>query len=432
MGSADAQGISRRQAWLAVCVAALGYFVDIYDLVLFAVLRKASLQGLGFDTPADLEREGAMLFTAQMSGMLIGGFAWGMLGDRRGRLSVLFGSIALYSLANLGNAYVEDTTTYAVMRFLAGVGLAGELGAGITLVCEQLPTRLRGYGTMIVAGVGLCGAVVAGLVGTTWGAWLAESLGSTMAPWRMAYIIGGVMGLALLCLRIGVAESAMFARARLKAAGANQSRGSLLQLFWPPRRALRYLCVLLIAVPIWFIGGLVFLFAPELGNSLGLVGDATPSGATAVVAGYTGAVVGDILSGMLSQLVQSRKWAIGVFLTGIALTVALLLTIGGRSTQTFYTCVFLTGLATGYWAMFVTVASESFGTNLRATATTAAPNLVRGAAVPIVFVWQWLRTDGLDAATAAAIVGAVCIALAYAALWALPETFGRDLEFEER
>jgi hypothetical protein len=247
----------------------------------------------------------------------------------------------------------------------------------------------------------------------------------------MAYIIGGVMGLALLCLRIGVAESGMFARARSRASNAQARRGSLLLLFWPPRRAARYLCVLLIAVPIWFIGGLVFLFAPELGNALGLTGDATPSGATAVVAGYSGAVAGDILNGVLSQVLRSRKWAVGIFLAGIAVTVALLLTIGGRSTQTFYVCVFLTGLATGYWAMFVTIASESFGTNLRATATTAAPNLVRGAAVPIVFVWQWLRTDGYSATAAAALVGAVCMTLACAALWALPETFGRDLEFEE-
>lgn len=441
-----------RHAWLAVVLAATGYFVDIYDLVLFGVVRRESLESLGIGGEplptsgalgslalqwdimrgaaiGNLEQCGAVLFSAQMLGLLVGGFLWGALGDRRGRLSVLVGSILLYSAANIGNAFVDSIPMYALFRLLAGIGLAGELGAGITLVSEQLPPRIRGYGTTIVATVGLAGAVAAGLVGDRLGRDVSLWLGGPLQPWQVAYLIGGAMGLGLLALRIGVVESGIYAQARKE---SNAPLGAVRMLFWPPERAVRYLAVLAIGVPIWFVGGILFIFAPEIGQALGLHGGATPRAGTAVVAGYGGAVIGDCLSGLLSQVLRSRRRVVVLFLIGIAAGTVATFALGGRSTTLFYACVFVTGLATGYWAIFITIASESFGTNLRATATTTAPNLVRGSAVLITQAWQGLGSLGVGSATAALCVGAVCIGGAFLALTRVPETFARDLRFEER
>ncbi len=441
-----------RHAWLAVVFAATGYFVDIYDLVLFGVVRRESLEALGVGAaPAatsgpfgalalqwdivtgaaagNLEQCGAALFSAQMLGLLLGGFLWGILGDRRGRLSVLLGSILLYSLANVGNAFVTGVPMYAVCRLVAGIGLAGELGAGITLVSEQLPPRVRGYGTMIVATVGLAGAVAAGLVGDRLGREVSLWLGGPLQPWQVAYLIGGGMGLGLLAMRMGVVESGLYASTR---ATSDAPLGSVRMLFWPPARAARYLAVLAIGVPIWFVGGILFVFAPEIGLALGLHGEATPRAGTAVVLGYGGAVIGDCVSGLLSQGLQSRRRVVGLFLGGIAAGTLFTFAFGGRSTGLFYAGVFVTGLATGYWAIFITIASECFGTNLRATATTTAPNLVRGSAVLVTQAWQALGGLGISSAAAALAVGALCIGGAFLALARVPETFARDLRFEER
>src|SRR4051812_13412681 len=183
-----------------IIVAALGYFVDIYDLVLFSVERKDSLMSLlgNEATPENLKNIGMALLNWQMGGMLVGGLFWGMLGDKKGRLSVLFGSIIMYSLANILNGMVTNTNMYALLRFVSGFGLAGELGAGITLVSESMSKERRGIGTMIVATVGVFGAVVAGF------------MGDVIHSWRWSFYIGGGMGLVLLILRIGVYESGMF------------------------------------------------------------------------------------------------------------------------------------------------------------------------------------------------------------------------------
>src|SRR5882762_615963 len=111
-----------------VIVAALGYFVDIYDLLLFSIVRRPSLSALGVPDE-ELFGQGEFLLQVQMGGLLLGGLIWGIMGDKRGRLSVLFGSILMYSLANIGNGFVTNVTQYAALRFIAGLGLAGELGA---------------------------------------------------------------------------------------------------------------------------------------------------------------------------------------------------------------------------------------------------------------------------------------------------------------
>jgi MFS transporter, putative metabolite:H+ symporter len=406
---------------LAVLVAALGYFVDIYDLILFSVVRVKSLQGLGVEGPALLEH-GLFILNMQMLGMLVGGIVWGILGDRRGRLSVLFGSIILYSLANLANGIPDrlaDLTggrmnaiqMYALVRFVAGVGLAGELGAGITLVSESMRKETRGFGTTIVATVGICGGLVAVFVGKT-------------ADWRVAYFIGGGMGLALLILRLGVMESGLFQNLRT----TGVSRGNFLHLFRTRARSLRYLSVILVGLPIWYVVGILITFAPELGRALGMT--RAPTGPDAVVSVYSGLVLGDLTSGLLSQVLRTRKKVLGGFILLTALFVALYFTVAPRSLSLFYgVCVGL-GLAIGYWAVFVSMASEQFGTNLRATVTTTAPNFVRGALVPVTFAFEATRPH-LGVTGAALAVGIATLVLALVALAALPETFGRDLDFVE-
>ena len=399
-----------RRPHVPILVAALGYFVDIYDLILFSIVRIPSLTDLGLSGDALLE-SGVLLLNMQMAGMLVGGIAWGVMGDRRGRLSVLFGSIVLYSLANIANAFVQDVPSYAVLRFVAGVGLAGELGAGITLVSEILPRDIRGYGTTIVASVGVMGAVVAVLVGDAF-------------SWRTAYIVGGVMGLALLVLRIGVFESGLFEG--VKRIGV--SRGNFFALFTRPARARRYLSVVLVGLPIWYVVGVLITFAPELGAAVGVT--PAPRAARAVLFAYLGLTLGDLASGLISQWMRSRKRALGLFLGMTTASILLYFAPVPKSLPVFYAICFGLGVSIGYWAVFVTVASEQFGTNLRATATTTAPNFVRGAVVPVTLLFQALRTP-LGLPTSGLVVGLLTLSIAAVALSGLEETFGRDLDFVE-
>jgi predicted MFS family arabinose efflux permease len=394
-----------------VVVAALGYFVDIYDLILFSIVRVASLQSLGVP-PAELLEKGVLLINMQMGGMLVGGVLWGVLGDRRGRLSVLFGSIALYSLANLANGFVQTVPLYAALRFIAGVGLAGELGAGITLVSESLGRHERGWGTAIVAAIGTAGAVVGSLVGAQFG-------------WRVAYVVGGCLGLALLLLRVGVVESGLFARLKNDDAIA---RGSFFSLFTSRARLTRYLSIILVGVPIWFSVGILITFSPELGKALGL--SPAPEAGRAVLWMYAGLTVGDFGSGVLSQLLQKRKLVVRLSLAATGLSYLAYFTVAGTSLTAFYAVCFVLGLSNGYWAMFVTIASEQFGTNLRATATTTVPNFVRGAVVPLTITFGALKPS-LGPLGAAGLVGGVMLAVAFVAVFGLEETFGKDLDHLE-
>ncbi|MFM9171022.1 MAG: MFS transporter [Phycisphaerales bacterium] len=400
-----------RRTVLAVAVAALGYFVDLFDLVLFAILRIPSLQAIGITDPEQLTRVGKRLLDIQLTGMLLGGIAFGMLGDRMGRLKTLFGSILLYSVANILNAFVTDVWQYEVLRFVAGFGLAGELGAGITLVAELLPTARRGIGTTIVATIGLMGAVAAGIAG----AWL---------PWNVCYLLGGVMGLLLLAMRVGVAESGLFEGA--KAAAVH--RGNPLQLLWPPRRFARFALVVLSAMPSWFVGGVMFVFAPEIGRAMGIAEPIEP--ARVIFWAYLGVVLGDVASGTVSQLVQSRTRTIIGFLALLAAAIALFFQVAPRGPTAFYLMMSVVGAATGYWAIFVTTSSEQFGTNLRATAATSAPNFVRAMAVPITSIWLAMK-PGMGAVEATWTLGICCVAVGILAALALDETFHRDLDYLE-
>lgn len=402
---------SRRNVIAAVLLAALGYFVDIYDLILFSIVRVASLKDLGV-SPDKLLDTGLVLLNAQMIGMLLGGLLWGMLGDKKGRLSVLFGSIAMYSVANIANGFVHSIPAYAVLRFIAGVGLAGELGAGITLVCELMPKETRGYGTMIVAGVGIAGGVVAGLVGDFFG-------------WRNAYFVGGAMGVALLMLRFGVYESGIFDKV-LKAKDVR--RGDFFMLFSSAATVRKYLSCILLGVPIWFVIGILVTFAPEFGKALGM--PVLPAASRAVMWLYAGCALGDFASGGLSQVLRSRRKAALIFVVATAVSCVVYLNLRGASVGAFYATCFALGFFSGYWAIFVTIASEQFGTNIRATATTTVPNFVRGSFVPVAYLFKLLKPEtGILAA--ASITGALCFAFALVSLSVLHESFGKDLDYLE-
>lgn len=401
----------RKLVSVPVVVAALGYFVDIYDLLLFSIVRRPSLIQLG--VPADqLFDQGEFLLRMQMTGLLVGGIIWGIMGDKRGRLSVLFGSILLYSLANIANGFVVTVDQYALLRFIAGIGLAGELGAGITLVAEVLPTHLRGYGTTLVATVGLLGAVLANFVAKEF-------------DWQIAYFIGGGLGLALLIARVSVFESGIF----LKVKEQHVQRGNFLKLFTSKDRFVRFMSCILIGLPIWYTIGILITFSPEFAAALGFP-DPIVAG-DAVMFSYLGLAAGDMSSGLFSQWVRSRRKVVFVFILITFGFVCLYLYPPLTTTRFFYIACFCLGFGVGYWALFVTIAAEQFGTNLRSTVATTVPNFIRGTVVPITIAFKLVR-DTWGIVTGAMIVGVVTIVIALLALRSLKETFGNDLNFVEK
>ncbi len=401
---------SRQLLSIPVIVAALGYFVDIYDLLLFSIVRIPSLKALGVADAALME-EGIYLINMQMAGMLLGGVLWGVIGDKKGRLSVLFGSILLYSVANIINGFVTTVDQYALLRFIAGIGLAGELGAGITLVAEILPKEIRGYGTAIVASVGVLGAVLAYFI-------------ADLFDWKIAYFIGGGLGLALLVLRFNVFESGIFKEAKQE----KKQRGNFFSLFTSRQIFFKYLRCIMIGLPIWFVIGILITFSPEFGAAIGLT---TPVQAgKAVMFCYIGLSLGDMSSGLLSQYLKSRKRTVFVFvmLTCIAMGIYLLQRSPGLTV--FYALCLLLGYAIGYWALFVTIAAEQFGTNMRATVATTVPNFVRGSVNVFTPAFLFLK-DYTGITGAAGIVGITTIMLALVAVWKMEETFFKELNYTE-
>jgi len=401
----------------AVIVGALGYFVDVYDLILFSILRIPSLKDLGFSGDL-LVSHGILLLNLQMLGMLAGGIFFGILGDRIGRVALLFGSILLYSVANIANGFVHSIETYAVWRFIAGFGLAGELGGGITLVTEILPKELRAYGTTIVSTVGVFGAVIGGLV-------------AQKVEWRTSYFIGGGLGVILLFMRLSVAESGMFKQLRAKKSGV--SRGNFLMLFTNASRFMKYVRCILVGLPLWCIVGILISFSPEISKALNIQGEVKVAQAIAFT--YLGITFGGYASGHLSQTLRSRRKVLFGFLIFTAVLAAAYFLSAGLSNGTFYLIILLIGFGVGYWTIFVTVAAEQFGTNIRATVATTVPNFVRGATVPLTLAFNHLKQQfgnsksGIIAS--AAIVTFTCIIIALWAVRGLEETHGKNLDYLE-
>ncbi len=397
----------------AVIVAALGYFVDIYDLLLFGFVRVKSLTALGF-TGQDLTDKGLSLQNWQMFGMLIGGILWGVLGDKRGRVKVLYFSIALYSVANIMNGFATGYADYAFYRFIAGIGLAGELGAGITLVAEVLPKHKRGLGTMLVATIGLSGALLAWVI-------------NKMFDWRICFFIGGGLGILLFLIRISVAESGIFKNVQKQ---SNISRGNFFALFTNWDRFTRFLRCIFIGTTTWFVVGVLVFFAPEFGRAKGLDGILAGN---AIAICYMGLILGDLASGLLSQYLRSRVKVMAIFLVLDVMAIAAYLGLPFRSPEMFYLSHFVLGISVGFWVIFVTIGAEQFGTNLRSTVATSVPNFARGMQVPINESFKYLKSAAVTGSviTAGYIVGAVCLGIAFLALIGMKETFDQDMDYVE-
>ena len=413
---------------LPVLVAALGYFVDVYDLLLFTIVRQPSVMAVGATAKTIID-DSAHIINWQMSGLLIGGIIWGVIGDKYGRLKVLFGSIMLYSVANILTSFVQSVDQYAYCRFIGGIGLAGELGAGITLVSEMLPKNKRGIGTSMVAGIGLSGAVFAYFTfqyTKQWG--LHYTLGGiNINDWRICYQIGGVLGIFLLILRVRVSESFMFESVKL----AKVTKGNFLQFFTSKKRFSKYVKAILIGLPTWFVIGVLVNYSNKFASEL--YGKNLIDSGKSIMFAYIGIAVGDIVIGYVSQYFKSRKKALLVFYSLNTVAMILFFSMFNDSDQRMYAICALLGFSTGYWAIFNTMAAEQFGTNLRATAATTIPNMVRGALPLINFLFLDIlqKKAGWTVVQSGILTGSIVMAITVVAFVFTEETYHKDLDYLE-
>jgi MFS transporter, putative metabolite:H+ symporter len=400
----------KKHIWLAIIASALGFFVDLYDIIILSIVRKTSLLSMGVPE-GDLLSKGVSLINIQMVGMLIGGFIWGIIGDKFGRLSVLFGSIILYSTATFANAYAGSFGMYLLLRFLAGVGLAGELGAAITLVTEQMPQKYRGIGPAIIAGCGMLGAIAGAYIGARY-------------TWQFTYQLGGILGFALLILRLGVLESGLFNKMK----GKTSARGDLKRIFKNKTNTLKYISICLMGFPVWFVNGVVMTFTPEIGKAWGM--NPLPTVSAIFTYFFIGFTFGDLSSGFVSQWMQSRKKAILTYLTLFSVGMAAFFLFAKYSLTLYYGIFVFLGFSAGYSIVLLTLAAEQYGTNVRATVTTSTLNLIRATVIPQATLFGFLSPT-FGAAHSALVVGIIAIAVGFWGLSNLEETFDKDLDFME-
>jgi MFS family permease len=406
----DSSGKLTRNVTLLVLVASLGYFVDIYDLLVFSIVRVPSLLAIGVK-PADVKGVGITIINWQMFGLLIGGLLWGIMGDKLGRIKVLFGSILLYSIANFVNGRVTGVEEYIIVRFIAGIGLAGELGAGITLVTESMKTTKRGYGTMIVSVIGLFGAAVANLV--------AKNM-----DWHWAYYVGGILGIFLLVLRLGTYESGLYKNVE----ASNVSRGNFLMLFTSFKRFIKYLYCILVGSANWFVVGILITLSPEFGRALGA--KIPLNAGDGVFYSYIGIAIGGLFAGLLSQITRSRRLTVVVFVLISAISVVCYLSAKGITPSQFVWLSLFMGIGVGYWPIFVTIPAEQFGTNIRATVTTTVPNFIRASLIPINAAFAALSANYGMIASGYIMMGILSV-VALFSISQLKETFHKDLDYVE-
>jgi len=400
----------KRHIWLAVIASALGFFVDLYDIIIVSIVRSKSLLAIGVPH-AQLLSKGVWLINIQMAGLLIGGFIWGIIGDKFGRLSVLFGSIILYSTATFANAYADSFQVYLLLRFLAGVGLAGELGAAITLVTEQMPQRYRGIGPALIGGCGMVGAIAGAYIGGKY-------------SWQFTYQLGGALGFALLILRLGVLESGLFNQMK----GKTKNRGDLRLLFKNKIYIKRYISICALGFPVWFVNGVLMTFTPEIGKAWGMT--PLPSVSSVFTWYFIGLTFGDITCGLVSQYIKSRKKAIRLYLAFSAVGAIGFFAIGSQSLTLYYGLLLFLGFSAGYSIVVLTLAAEQYGTNIRSTVTTSALNMLRATVIPQTLLFSWL-VPGLGAPISALVVGILAISLAFWGLSNLEETFDKSLDYTE-
>ena len=399
---------------LPVIVAALGYFVDIYDLLLFTIVKKQSMFGVG-STDASLLSDSTRVINWQMVGLLIGGIIWGVLGDKKGRLSVLFGSIILYSLANFATGFVQTVDQYATCRFIGGLGLAGELGAGITLVSELLPKNKRGIGTSMVAGIGLSGAVA------------AYFTFQFTQDWRLCYKIGGCLGIALLLLRVSVAESGLIKEVKEQ----NVARGKFLMLINNKTRLRKYICAILIGLPTWYVIGILVNQSDRFAKAM--YGSTTIDSGRSIMFAYAAIAIGDMFVGLVSQFFKSRKKALLLYYVLCTVSLVFFFSSYNHTDTSMYSICALLGFSTGFWAIFITMGAEQFGTNLRATAATTIPNMVRGALplINMMFLDLFQKSWGWGLVKSGIVTGVVVMIVTLVAFYFTEDTFHKDLNYTE-
>jgi MFS transporter, putative metabolite:H+ symporter len=400
----------KKHIWLAIIASALGFFVDLYDIIILSIVRSKSLLELGVPE-AELLSKGVTLINVQMVGMLIGGFVWGIIGDKMGRLSVLFGSIILYSTATFANAYAPNFEIYLLLRFLAGVGLAGELGAAITLVTEQMPQKYRGIGPAIIGGSGMLGAIVGAYIGGKY-------------SWQFTYQLGGGLGFALLILRLGVLESGLFNAMKEKTA----NKGNLRLLFKNKDYIIKYISICVLGFPVWYVNGVVMTFTPEIAKAWGMTD--IPSVSTVFTYYFIGLTFGDLTGGFVSQYLKSRKKAIRLYLSMYAVAAVVFFAVGNQSLTLYYGLLLFLGFCVGYSIVLLTLAAEQYGTNIRATVTTSSLNILRATVIPQTLLFGFL-SPYIGIVNSAMVVGIVAILLAFWGLSNLEETFHKDLNYTE-
>ena len=400
----------KRHIWLAIIASALGFFVDLYDIIILSIVRSKSLLELGVPE-TELLSKGVFLINIQMVGMLIGGFVWGIIGDKMGRLSVLFGSIILYSTATFANAYAPNFEIYLLLRFLAGLGLAGELGAAITLVTEQMPQKYRGIGPAIIGGSGMLGAIVGAYIGGKY-------------SWQFTYQLGGGLGFALLILRLGVLESGMFNAMKDK----TSNKGNLRLLFKNKDYIIKYISICVLGFPVWYVNGVVMTFTPEIAKAWGMT--EIPSVSSVFTYYFIGLTFGDLTGGFVSQYLKSRKKAIRLYLSMYAVAAMVFFTVGNHSLTLYYGLLLFLGFCVGYSIVLLTLAAEQYGTNIRATVTTSTLNILRATVIPQTLLFGFL-SPYIGIVNSAMVVGVVAILLAFWGLSNLEETFHKDLNYME-
>lgn len=401
---------------LPIIVGALGFFVDIYDLQVFAITRIASFRELGVPEE-NMKSVGEGILNWQMIGLMLGGLAWGILGDKKGRTSVLFGSIFLYSIATIANGFVQDVDTYSALRFVAGLGLAGELGASITLTSEMLPKEKRGLAAALIATSGVMGTIVA---------YFVQDLSG--GNWRLCYYIGGGMGLALLFLRMKVLDSSMYNAAKME----NVKMGSLLMIFGKRERFLRYLRGILIGLPVWYVIGILITFSNEFAKEFKIQGFDQPK---SLMLQYVALAFGDMSAGFVANWLKSRKKTLYIYYTILTVVIALFFIFkgGGSATNMYLFCMAM-GFGAGISVLYITMSAEQFGTNLRATAAISIPNLVRGflPLMSLLFVFLRGKVAFNDYVTGAWVVGIIVFVISWLAVYFTKETFGKEMDFVEK
>jgi MFS family permease len=400
----------KKHIWLAIIASALGFFVDLYDIMILSVVRKSSLLAVGVPE-AELLSKGVSLINVQMAGMLLGGFIWGIIGDKMGRLSVLFGSIVLYSSATFANAYAPNFDIYLLLRFLAGVGLAGELGAAITLVTEQMPQKYRGIGPAIIGGCGMLGAIFGAFIGGKY-------------SWQFTYQLGGGLGFLLLILRLGVLESGLYNQIKDK----TTIKGDLRLLFKNKDYIKKYISICVLGFPVWYVNGVVMTFTPEIAKAWGMI--EIPSVSTVVIYYFIGLTFGDLTGGFVSQYFQSRKKAIRLYLSMYAVAAVVFFMFGNKSIIIYNGLILFLGFCVGYSIVLLTLAAEQYGTNIRSTVTTSSLNILRATVIPQTLLFGFL-SPYIGTVNAAMAVGVIAILLAFWGLRNLDETFHKDLNYME-